>query len=317
MAYHQLTQEERYLISRNKWRGMSVRQIAAFCGRSPSTVSRELRRNRTAHDGVYRAEKAQSYATARRRRCRRGPHFCETVHQAVVAAIKVRWSPEQIVGTFKLQGRVVPSHETIYRWIRRDKAAGGTLYRYTRIMSKMGRKRYRSRPARGVLFGKRHISERPKVVDQRARIGDWEGDTVMGRGSKHCLLTMVERRSGFTLIKLLKTRTAQAVVDATKKVVSDPRHTFKTITLDNGTEFHGYKMIEHGAPVTCYFATPYHSWERGTNENTNGLIRQYLPKGRCFKNLTQAECDRIAEQLNQRPRKRLGFKTPRSVYNQS
>ena len=200
--------------------------------------------------------------------------------------------------------------------IRRDKRADGSLYRYTRIMSKTGRKRYRSRPARGILHGKKHISERPICVDLRLRIGDWEGDTVMGAETKHCLLTLVDRKSGFTLIRKLEDRTARAVTEAALTLIGRPEHTFKTITFDNGTEFHDYKELEKDG-LLCYFATPYHSWERGTNENTNGLIRQYLPKGTCLAKVSQAECDWIADQLNQRPRKRHAYQTPAAIYSQT
>lgn len=317
MMYHQLTHEERYLISTGIALGLSIRTIAAHCNRSPGTISREVRRNATTHDGIYRAEKAQSYATARRRRCRRGTQFSDQIHAAVVAALKERWSPEQIVGAFREEGRIVPSHETIYRHIRRDRRTGGTLYRFTRIMSKTGRKRYRSRPARGVLFGKRHISERPKVVDRRSRIGDWEGDTVIGKHSKHCLLTLTERRSGLAIICKLKARTAAEVIRALREVIRQAPHRFKTITFDNGTEFHSYRELELEFGLKCYFATPYHSWERGSNENLNGLIRQYLPKGKCFRRISQTQCDVIAHALNTRPRKRHCFKTPLSIYNRS
>lgn len=177
MLYHQLTQEERYMISSGSALRLGVREIARQINRSPSTVSRELRRNATTSDDRYRAEKAHSYAIARRRRARRGSHFSRPILAEVDRALRRHWSPEQVVGAFKAQGRVVPSHETIYRRIRRDKRRGGTLYRYTRIMSKIGRKRYRSRPARGVLLGKRHISERPAIVESRKQFGHWEADT--------------------------------------------------------------------------------------------------------------------------------------------
>ena len=164
MTYHQLTQDERYLIARCMAAGRSQREISALLGRAASTISRELRRNVTAHDGRYRAEKAHSYATARRRRCRRGPRFGIDVHRRVEARLRQRWSPDQIVGHYRAQGLTMPSIETIYRRLREDKRHGGPLHRYTRILSKKGRKRYRSRPARGVLLGKPHISERPLEV---------------------------------------------------------------------------------------------------------------------------------------------------------
>lgn len=314
MTYHQLTQEERYLIAGGLRLVRSRRELAEELGRSASTVSREIRRNATAHDGAYRGEKAHSYAVARRRRCRRGPQFSEAVLEQVDGALRERWSPEQIVGTFRMEGKEVPSHETIYRRLRRDKRSGGTLYRYTRIMSKVGRKRYRSRPTRGVLLGKRHITERPAIVDQRGRLGDWEADTVMGSGTRHCLLTMVERRSGFTLIRKLTARNAAEATAAAASVIRRMRHRFHTITFDNGTEFHDYEQLERLFGVTCYFATPYHSWERGSNENLNGLVRQYLPRGRDLKSTTQNDCDKIAAALNNRPRKRHGFLTPLDVF---
>ena len=313
MAYHQLTQEERYLIAGGLRLGCSQRELAEDMGRSVSTVSREVRRNATPHDGAYRSERAHSYAVARRRRCRRGPQFSEAVLLEVDQALRQRWSPEQIVGRFRAEGRLVPSLETIYRRLRRDKRAGGTLCRYTRIMSKMGRKHYRSRPTRGVLLGKRHITERAAVVERRRRIGDWEGDTVMGKGT-HCLLTLVERKSGFTMIRKLKARTKAEATAAAAAVIRRMRSKFRTLTFDNGTEFHDYERLERRFGVTCYFATPYHSWERGSNENLNGLIRQYLPKGVSLRDTTQADCDHIARSLNTRPRKRHGFLTPSDVF---
>jgi len=317
MAYQQLTQEERYLIAGGLRLGRTLRELASELARAPNTVSREVGRNATTHDGAYRAEKAHSYAVARRKRSRRGPQFSPAVLEQVDSALRSRWSPEQIVGTFRAEGRIVPSHETIYRRLRKDKLKGGTLYRCTRILSKFGRKHYRSRPTRGILLGKRHISERARVVERRGRLGDWEADTVMGTGSPHCLLTLVERRSGFVLIRKLKARTMAEATLGAAKVIGRMRLRFKTITFDNGTEFHDYEQLERRYGVTCYFATPYHSWERGSNENANGLIRQYLPKGLCLKNTTQDDCNRIAASLNNRPRKRHGFRTPAALFYRS
>jgi len=276
MPYHQLTQEERYLIARRSGTGCSIREIARWLDRARSTISRELRRNATTHDSGYRAQKAHSYAVARRRRCRRGSHFAAVVHRRVDAALRQRLSPE-IVGRFRAAGHQGPSLETIYRRIRRDKSAGGSLYRSTRIMSKVGRKRYRSRPARGVLLGKRHITERPAEVETRRILGHWEADTVMGHGTQHCLLTLVERKSGRAIIRKLKARTSAEATAAIARAIRAEPTAFKTITFDNGTEFHGYKELEARFDVLCYFATPYHSWERGGNENFNGLLRQYIP----------------------------------------
>jgi IS30 family transposase len=317
MTYHQLTQEERYLISAHLAAGRTPGEIARLLSRSPSTVSRELQRNATTHDGRYRPSKAHRYAEARRRRCRRGSQYGGRVYRQIEAALRNHWSPEQIVGHFRAQGMCVPSHETIYRHLRRDKRRGGSLYRHTRIMSKVGRKRYRSRPARGVLLGKPHISQRPRHIERRRQVGHWEGDTVMGRGASHCLVTLVERATGLAIVKKIAARNKALTTRAIVQAIRRRGLTCKSITFDNGTEFHGYRDIEDALGVKCYFATPYHSWERGSNENFNGLLRQYLPKGTSFRHLKQARCDRIERALNTRPRKRYRYKTPVQMYARS
>ncbi len=166
-------------------------------------------------------------------------------------------------------------------------------------------------------MGKRHISERSEAVQRRRWIGHWEGDTVMGVDQRHCVLTLVERKTGYLVMKKLSARTKEQAAAALSHALFELGRLVRTITLDNGTEFHDYMSVERLHRVRSYFATPYHSWERGTNENTNGLIRQYLPKGMCLKNLTQSECDRIAAELNDRPRERLGFRTPNEALFQS
>jgi len=315
--YHQLTQEERYSMTGLRRIGYSQAQIARQLGRSPSTISRELRRNTTHHDGDYRAEKAHQYSVARRRRERRRSWYSARQWQQVETHLKQKWSPEQISAVLRGQGECAMSHETIYRHILKDKKAGGTLYKHTRIMPKMRRKRYNSRDSRGVLAGKRHISQRPEAIETRLHIGHWEGDTVIGRDKHYCILTLLERKSGYAVIKKLISRTTTQVTTAASQAIKEQAGKFHTLTLDNGTEFHDYKTLEARFPLLCYFATPYHSWERGANENLNGLIRQYIPKGVCMKNLTQRKCDHIAHELNSRPRKRLGFKTPKEIYHAS
>lgn len=311
--YHQLSREERYTIARCRAYHWSARAIAFVLGRCPSTISRELRRNAKDYDGHYRAEPAHSYAVARRRRCRRGSQFDEQQLQLVDRLIHEEWSPEQIAGRLSKEAVLRISHETIYRRIRRDRKRGGVLWKSLRVMPKFGRKRYGRRDSRGVLPGKRHISERPAAVEQRRELGHWEADTVIGADKRHCILTLTERTTRFVVIKKLLARTMEEVTRAMTQVLHVHRG-IKTITFDNGTEFHGYAKVEQRFPVTCYFATPYHSWERGTNENMNGLIRQYLPKGSCMRHVTQELCNYIAFKLNSRPRKTLGFRTPSEVY---
>jgi IS30 family transposase len=312
--YHQLTQEERYIINAMRVGKCSQAEIARCLGRSRSTICRELKRNLTTNRGQYRPEQAHSYATARRRRCRRGPHFSALQMVKVAQMIRKKFSPEQIVGTLKRFGDFRISTETIYRWLRRDKKLGGSLCKHTRIMSKYGRKRYKGQDSRGVLAGKRHISERPAEVELRSTLGHWEGDTVVGSDMRHCTLTLVERASGFGIIKKLKARTKDEVTQAAMLAITEHQHMFQTISLDNGTEFHDYAKLEQRFDIKCYFATPYHSWERGSNENFNGLLRQYLPKGTCMRSLTQQQCDVIANELNDRPRKRHNFLSPAEIY---
>jgi IS30 family transposase len=317
MTYHQLTQEERYRITALRMCRCSRAEIARQLQRHPSTIGRELRRNVTHHDGEYRAEKAHSYATARRRRCRRRARFSAAEMAQVARLVRRKFSPEQIVGIWHRTGGLRISHETIYRQIRWDKQAGGDLWRHTRILSKFGRKRYRSHDSRGVLPGKRPIGERPAAVERRRRVGHWEGDTVMGSDMHHCVLTLVERKTGYAIIKKLKARTMHQVTHAASRAIRSHCRKFKTITFDNGTEFHDYARLEQRFPLKVYFATPYHSWERGSNENFNGLLRQYLPKGTCMSTVTQHRCNQIADDLNHRPRKRHGFKTPATLYHRN
>jgi len=231
----------------------------------------------------------------------------------VEAMIREGLSPEQVVGRRNLEGQRVMSHETIYRWLWEDKRGGGTLWRHLRGARKQRRKRYGRYDSRGRLAGKKLIGQRPAVVASRRRIGDWEIDTVHGRG-KACLVTVVERKTGLVKIGPIHRATKELTLARTVKLLWAERQRVKTITADNGTEFHNYRELESILGTRVYFATPHHAWERGTNENTNGLIRQYLPKGTNLSRITQGQCDRIAEQLNNRPRLRLGFRTPNEVY---
>lgn len=277
--------------------------------RHRSTISRELRRNCSRHDGGYRFERAQEQANGRRSRSRRKSHFTAADWKLIERLLRDKLSPEQISGRLRRDGRLHISHETIYLHIWRDKKRGGQLYRHLRQRPKY-RKRYGTNEKRGRLAGKRHISERPAAVERRRQIGHWEIDTVNGTGSKHCTVTVVERVSGYVRIGKLRDHTVAALNERTIKLIRQNPHLYRTATADNGTEFHGYEEIERATGITFYFATPYHSWERGTNENTNGLIRQYLPKGQSMKHLTQSRCEKIERALNNRPRKRLGFMTP-------
>ena len=312
--YTQITLEERYTIARCRAARMSVAEIAAITGRHRSTIYREVARN-LGSGGRYRCSKAQEKTNGRRSRSRRNRHFGEKELTLVERYLREDYSPDQVSGYLAKEGLLSISHETIYQHVWRDKAAGGDLHRHLRCARKQRRKRYRSYDSRGRLAGKRDITERPATADARAEIGHWEADTVMGSGDKHCIFTMVERKTGLVVIGKLKNRTKEEVKKRIVGLIRAQKHPVLTITADNGTEFHGYEQIEMLTGAKFYFAKPYHSWERGLNENTNGLIRQYLPKRKSMAHLTQWGCTRIAEKLNNRPRKRLRFRTPRECYD--
>lgn len=316
MTYIQLTYEERVTLSVLKLQGLSIVAIARALGRHRSTIYRELNRNRChVTDGAYRPSKAHRRTRARRSRSRRNRQYSFNDFLLIRKLLRLKWSPEQIVGhlrRFKLMDRCI-SHETIYQYIWRDKADGGNLWKYLRQSPKTRRKRYRAYDSRGRLANKRHISG-PASVETRRYKGHWEVDTVHGRGSSHCIVTLLERKTGFVMIGKLPNKSTTSLNKKTIALINRDPSAFKTITSDNGTEFHQYKKIETQCNTTFYFANPYHSWERGSNENVNGLIRQYLPKTESMNSLTQAQCDQIALKLNQRPRKRLGFKTPEEIY---
>ncbi len=316
MTYVQVTSHERHVIAALRREGLNQAEVAEHLGRHRSTISREVRRNRCATDGRYRAIKADRRARMRRSRSRRNHRFGEEELAEVERQLKSDWSPEQVSGRLKNERGLWISHETIYRHVWRDKRSGGTLHTHLRCSPKRRRKRYGAYDSRGRLAGKRHISERPAGAHNRSRVGHWEMDTMAGSGDQHGVLTLVERKTGYVLIGKLRSRKVEELNREVIRLIGSTSRPVRTITADNGTEFHGYEAIEEATGVEVYFATPYHSWERGTNENTNGLIRQYLPKRKSMARVTQRDCDWIAEQLNTRPRKRLGYRTPEECYEQ-
>lgn len=291
----------------------TLTEIAMALNRHRSTIHREITRNGCAHDGFYRAMFAVQKANGRRRRSRRNKRYRAEHFAAIEHLVRANFSPEQIVGRLRAEGVCVMSVETLYLHIWEDKARGGTLWRHLRGANKRRRKRYARKDSRGRLAGKRMIIDRPADVAERNRFGDWEADTVHGKG-KPCIVTAVERKSGFVRIGPLPRASVEHTNARLTQLLGHEPHAVLTITSDNGAEFHGYKDIERQLDTTFYFANPHHAWERGTSENTNGLIRQYLPKGTPLGHLTQAHCDAIAASLNHRPRRRLGFRTPHEVY---
>ncbi len=315
MTYHQITFAERYTLGLLRRQGLSPAAIAQVLGRHRSTILREVRRNRKASDGGYRPQLADWYAHGRRSRSRRNRRFSPADLRRVRRLLEQQWSPEQVAGYLRRHRRLWISHETIYRYIWADKREGGTLYTHLRGAQKRRRKRYGAYDSRGRMAGKRPITTRPATVARRARVGHWEIDTMLGAGQAGaCILTLVERKTGYVVIGQLQARRTAEVSRRATQLIRRQRRAVRTITADNGTEFHGYAAVEQATHARFYFATPHHAWERGTNENTNGLIRQYLPKRQSMAHLTQRDCNRIATQLNTRPRKRLDYRTPEECY---
>lgn len=314
MRYHQITIEERISIAWLRRQGTSIAGIALELERHRSTIYRELGRNGSPYDGAYRASKADSWTRTRRSRSRRNQRFTPQDWNLVEQLLKEDWSPEQVAGRLRRQGRLRICHETIYRHVWNDKRQGGALYQHLRGATKQRRKRYRSYDSRGRLAGKRPIADRPAAAQRRSRLGHWEADTLLAKG-KPCVVTLVDRKSGFLQLGKLGARTAEELTRRTIQLIQRQPRPVRTVTADNGTEFHGYAHIERATGTRFYFATPHHAWERGTSENTNGLLRQYLPKHHDLTSLTQYHCTTIARKLNSRPRKRLDYRTPQECYN--
>ncbi len=309
MRYHQITSDERYTLGVLRKQGFSKAEMARALGRHRSTIGREFQRNFSRYDGAYRPSIAQERTNGRRVRSRRNSQFGAAEWQLVDTLLREKFSPEQISGWLRLLELIEISHQTIYSHVKRDKKTGGKLWEHLRQPVRY-RKRYASVEKRGRLAGKPHISQRPAAAESRSEIGHWEMDIVVGAGSNHCIVTLVERVTGATMIGRLRCRKVADVNRRVIELIGAHRELFITITVDNGPEFHGYNEIEAATGVKVYFANPYASWERGTNENTNGLIRQYIPKRTSMKRLTQQRCNAIASALNNRPRKRHGFRTP-------
>jgi len=310
--YHHLAQDQRYQIWSLKKTGMIQEEIAKEIGVNPSTVSRELKRNRGFRG--YRPKQAHDKATQRKKKAAKAVKMTEEVIRLVESKIREEFSPEQVSGWLLKEHGIELSHERIYQHIWADKRNGGDLYKHLRHSNKKRKKRYGSKDRRGQIKNRISIDERPGIVDRKERIGDWEIDTVIGRNHKGALLTIVERRSKFTTIARVENRRAETVTESSLSLLHPYAEKVKTITADNGKEFAGHETISKRLGTSVYFAHPYHSWERGLNENTNGLIRQYFPKGMCFDNITDDDVKFVMNRLNHRPRKTLGFLTPHEVF---
>jgi IS30 family transposase len=318
MSYHHLTLEERAAIAPMRMLGWTFRQIAMTLGRAPSTISREVRRN-TDPWGGYAGYWAHVDAQRRRQQTLRAGRLGHPPLAAYVRAkLLERWSPEQIAHRLPLDFPGDPtmriSHQTLYDWIATDRAGGGVWYRCLRQSRRRHRKRYGSGPRAPRFKGRVSLTQRPAIVARRGRFGDWEGDTLVGRGRSVAVATHVERKSRFLLAATVPRRTAAAVTQATCRLFRAlPSPLRKTLTVDNGSEWGAFQDLQRAVHLRVYFATPYAAWERGTNENTNGLLRDYFPKRTDFSTITARHLAHVVKALNNRPRKCLAYRTPTEV----
>jgi IS30 family transposase len=318
MPQGHLTISEREVIAQWRVQGLSRAAIARRMGRHPTTIGRELQRNA---DGAwdYWASRAQGRAE-RRRRQSKTPWKLEgtPLGQCVQEKLRAYWSPEQIAGRLREDHPGRPdqwiSHQGVYAWIARQKAAGGSWHTFLRQSGRKRRKRYGTAEKRGRIVGRVGIEARPAAVARRERLGDWESDTMAGSGSTACLATHVERVSKYTVRAWLPDATAARFNAGTRRAFAwHGQLPLETITADNGKEFAAFAELERRLGLDVYFARPHHAWERGLNENTNGLIRQFLPKGLDLRLVTHPYVKYIQRLLNTRPRKALHYRTPSEV----
>ena len=310
--YKQLNLAQRYQIEILKEAGKNQKEIAKLLGVSESTISRELARNQGKKG--YHPKQAQIKADRRKKQAAKALKMTPALILLIEAGIQLDWSPEQVSGQLKSDRGILISHERIYQHIWADKHHGGTLHTHLRQSRKKRKKQYGSKDKRGQIRNRVSIDERPAIVAEKTRLGDWEIDTVIGQNHQGVLVTIVDRVSKFTLIKKVDSKHADVVTAAAISLLQPYPDKTLTITADNGKEFAGHETIKEQLNADVYFAHPYHSWERGLNENTNGLIRQYFTKGSSFENITDDEVEAVMIKLNHRPRKTLKFKTPHAVF---
>ena len=310
--YKQLTSEQRYQISGLLKAGCKQSQIADDVGVDKSTISRELKRNKGQRG--WRPRQAQALREERRQACANAKRFSLDDWTEVERLIQLGLSPEQAAERLALEGSLRISHETIYRHIYADKRHGGGLWKKLRCQ-KPHRKRYAGgQERRGMIKNRVSIDERPEIVDQKTRLGDWEGDTVIGKNHRGVLVTLAERKSRYILAAQVPSKAAPGVTTAITRLLLPHKHKCHTVTFDNGKEFAEHEKIAAELQADIYFAHPYHSWERGLNENSNGLVREYFPKEMELTDVTQEEVQWAVDRINHRPRKVLGFRTPFEVY---
>ncbi len=316
MTYKHLSLEDRYYIEISLRNEASHREIAVSLTRSQSSISREISRNKGLRG--YRHKQAQRMTDDRHQIKPKAVKLTDEIKLTIDALIIQDWSPEQVCGRLKMENQVALHHETLYQYIVAEKASGGDLYKHLRHQNKTYRKRYGSsnnRSKNGIV-DRVDIDERPDIANDRGRVGDWEADTIIGKNPKGAIVTLDERKSKLRLAMPTGTKAARTVTDAINNLLSPIKAFIKTITFDNGKEFAYHKEIASTLGCDTYFAKPYHSWERGQNENANGLLRQYFPKSMERVDIVNKQVFDAVHKLNSRPRKCLNYKTPYEVFEE-
>jgi len=315
MSYKHLDLVDRYYIEIERKAGRAMNTIAKALNRTQSTIWRELQRN-TGKKG-YRYKQADYLCQERHRGKPKAVKMTEGIKQQIKSYLEQDWSPEQIAGRLKREGVISLHHESIYQYVLSDKQGGGTLYKHLRHQNKTYRKRYGSAHNKTGIPNRVDIDKRPEEANKRQRVGDWEADTIIGKNHKGAIVTLDERKSKLRLAAPLTGKKAQAVKEAIIALLNPIEQFIETITYDNGKEFTLHESIARALSCDAYFAKPYHSWERGQNENANGLLRQYFPKSMELVNVTSMMVKAAVHKLNSRPRKCLGFKTPYEAFEEA
>ena len=316
MSHQHLTIDQRNrLYQLHQEESLSQRQIAVVLGCSQSTISRELRRNQSAL-GVYLPDTAQAKSEERRQNSKHPfANVTETIIDDIKKGLKDYHSPEQIAGRLKREGKESISHETIYKMIYENYQGCGEYREYLRRGRGKRKRRGGALSKRGEIPGRVGIENRPAIADEKTEIGHWESDTVIGGNHIGVLVTHVDKASKFLVAGLAKDKTAREINRVTEELFQAlPREKRKTFTCDNGKEFSSHQELSRKLDVDIYFANPYHSWERGLNEHTNGLLRQFFPKGTNLKIVKPEEVKRVVNLINNRPRKCLDYRTPFEVF---
>ena len=310
--YKQLTLGLRYQIFAYKQENYSLSKIAELIGVNKSTVSRELNRNST--NGYYSPESAHIQSVSRDKFKQRYKKLDNKLKLKIGRMLKKSWSPVQLAGRLKRDTKLSISHETIYRYIYKNQSNGGRLYKYLRHQNKKYTNRSSQYKTRGQIKNRVNISKRPKIIETKTRFGDFEVDTIIGKDHKGAIVTLVDRKSKYTLMKIVKSKQADVVTQAIIELLQPIKHLVYTITADNGKEFSYHEQVSKALNIRFYFCDPYSSWQRGLNEHTNGLVREYIPKKSKFDSVNTTQIVTIQNILNERPRKSLKFLTPNEMF---